>query len=279
MTRRLPRIRRRPVHVAVVGALLLALVGAAVAQASALTITTHLMPFATSQSRCTSQAVTVTNAVTSSATSSVVVSNVDTAGCAGRALVVTVYDPTATGWQAAGKLVATGTVTTATATLTASTGSFTPAAGLKVHVAIDGWQVPATWSLAPVLPLISCTSPTNLTATCTAVLHGTPDTWGGPPNTDYNVYFDVSSSAATTSVRWQITINLADATLPFVAQSMNANNQSQLASGWTCSQLPTLTLTGQDGPNTSLVGGRKTVRLYLNGHSTAAAGGSLYVCP
>lgn len=244
--------------------------------AAGLTLVGKARPFAVTSARCTNGPLTVfpSGTVTGGKYTSVTVTGISGSLCTtGRVIVY--------GSSSPGTIVFNGTGTVSGATMTSTSTAFTPpsSSGASAYVTLNGWVVPATWSFAAPLPLISCSSPSDPTATCTAVLFGTPDKWGGPPNTDYNAYFDISSSAATTSVRWQVTINLADATFPFVARSMNANNQSQLASGWTCSQLPTLTLTGQDGPNTALVGGGKTVRIYLNGHSTAAAGGSMFVCP
>ena len=267
-----------PVLAAALVALVLLVVATVVpAAAASLMVVGGTRAYGATAARCANGPLTVSPTGTANASgqyTSVKVTGITGAVCTGGRVII--YRSTA---PSTVLFSANGTISAGT--LTATSSAFTPPAssGALAYVTLNGWAVPATWSFAATLPLVSCTSPTDPAATCTAVLVGTPDKWGGPPNTDYNVYFDVSSSAATTSVRWQITINLADATFPFVARSMNANNQSQLASGWACSQLPTLTLAGQDGPSTALVGGGKTVRVYLNGHSTAGAGGSLYVCP
>jgi len=269
--------RRRTAVAVLAGALLLAFASASVSSASALSLIGGKAPTSQSQSRCTAQAVAVTTTATGT-TSSVTASNLDVAHCTGKLVSVTVYDPSAATWAAAKKLEATATINAASMALT-STGSFTPNASQKVHVTIGGWPVTGTWTYAPpTAPLVSCTALNNPALTCTATLSDFTS-WGYPAATDYNAYFTVTSPSATTNVEWQITINLSHAAFPFVARSMTGNNQEQLASGWSCAQLPLLVLTGQVGSNTALVGGGKQVITYLNGHSTAAAGGSLFVCP
>lgn len=245
MSRRLPRVRRRPALVAVVGALLLALVGASLAQASALTLTTRLKPFATSQSRCTSQTVGVTNAATSNTTPSVVLTNVDTTGCAGSALVVTVYDPAVTTWPAARRLEATGTVTTATATLTAANGTFTPVAGLKVHVTIGGWQVPATWTYTPPAGPVNTCQVRNSNGTlddqkpCSVVSAPSAKYWGnnGAGQGNFDVGFSAPGISNTQYVTFTVTIPGAPAWWTWSTSGLtSANNGAQVTSS--CSALP-----------------------------------------
>ena len=254
MRRRLPRVRRRPALVAVVGALLLALVGASLASASALTLTTRLKPFAASQSRCTSQTVAVTNAATSGTTASVVLSNLDTAGCGGDPVVVTVYDPTVTTWPAARRLVASGTVTTATATLTAATGTFTPAAGLKVHVTIDGWQVPATWTYTPpagpvnVCQVRNANGTVDSTKPCT--VSGTPSSgyWGNPGSGqgNFSTSFSAPGIANSQYVSFTVTIPGAPAWWSWSNAGLTSiNNGGSVTSS--CSSLPTFS--GRLGSN------------------------------
>ncbi|KQY45989.1 hypothetical protein [Cellulomonas sp. Root137] len=247
MSRRLPRIRRRHALVAVVGALLLALVGGSLAQASALTLTARLKPFTTSQSRCTSQTVAVTNPATSGTTSSVVLSNVDTVGCSGRALVVTVYDPTVTTWPAARRLEATGTVTTATATLTAATGSFTPAAGLKVHVTIGGWQVPATWTYTPpagpvnVCQVRNANGTVDATKPCSVVGAASSNYWGtnGSGQGNFDIDFSAPGISNSQYVSFTVTIPGAPAWWTWSTSGLtSANNGAQVTSS--CSALPQL---------------------------------------
>ncbi|MBO3084989.1 hypothetical protein [Cellulomonas fengjieae] len=215
MTRRMPRPGRRTALAAVVGALLLALVGSSLAQASAVSITTRLKPFTTSQSRCTSQAVGVTNVAIAGPTARVVVSGLDPARCAGQPLAVTVYDPAVTTWPAARRLEVTGAVSTSTATLTAPTGTFTPAAGLKVRVTVGGWEVPATWTYTTPIPLVSCTVPGSTSATCSATITTVA---GGNPG-EYLRTIRVTGSELYFT-RWQVTLNLSDPALPFVARSL-----------------------------------------------------------
>jgi len=245
VSRRLPRVRRRHALVAVVGALLLALVGASLAQASALTLTTRLKPFTTSQSRCTSQTVAVTNAATSGTTSSVLLSNVDTAGCSTRALVVTVYDPTVTTWPAARRLEATGTVTTASATLTAASGSFTPAAGLKVHVTIGGWQVPATWTYTPPAGPVNTCQVRNANGTLDATKPCSIDTapsanfWGsdGSGQGNFSVGFSAPGIANSQYIAYTVTIPGAPAWWTWSTAGLTgSNNGAQVTSS--CSGLP-----------------------------------------
>ncbi len=277
---RLPRRARRPAAVAVVTALLLAMVGASMANASALTLATRLKPFSTSQSRCTSQTVAVTNAATSNTTSSLVVSNLDTAGCAGRPLVVTVYDPTVTTWPAARRLVASGTVTTATATLTAATGTFTPSTGLRVHVTIGGWQVPATWTSTAPVPLLSCTVLGTPTATCTATVTGGSQ-WGYPTTSDYLGTVQITTTSST-PVRWQVTMNLSDATLPFLADALQDTQGGLVLVGTSgCTASPrTVTVRGTTAWGTyDTVSAGQSRSLQVHGFSTNQATPMLLNCP
>lgn len=270
--------RHRNALLAMLAILVLAVASASVSSASALTLIGGKAPKAQIADRCTSQTVSVTTPATSGTASSLTVGNLDTTGCAGKTLVVAVYDPRVGSWAAAKKLEVTGIVNAATMTLT-STSSFTPSSSQKVYVTLGGWPVAGTWTYSnpSTAPLVTCVALNNPSLTCTATLTSL-DKWGSPYS-DYNAYFAVSSPSASTNVQWQITINLASSSFPFVARSMHHNNQSALGAGWTCAQMPMLVLTGQAGPNTALVGGGKTVSVYLNGHATAAAGDDLYVCP
>jgi hypothetical protein len=252
--RRLPRLRRGPALVLAVGALLLALVGASLSSASALTIVTKQRPFATFQARCTSQTVAVTNAATSGTTSSVVVSNVDTTGCAGKPIVVTVYDPAVTTWPAARRLEASGTVTTATATLTAASGSFTPSAGLKVHVTVDGWQVPATWAYTPPAgPVNTCevrNGDGTLDATKPCSITGTPTYayWGssGSGQGNFSTSFSAPGITNTQYVAFTVTITGAPSWWSWSNAGLTGiNNEGVVTSS--CSALPTFS--GRLAPN------------------------------
>ncbi|KRD43141.1 hypothetical protein ASE38_02360 [Cellulomonas sp. Root930] len=138
--------RHRHALAALVAALLLALLGASVSSASALSLNTGKRQFTSSQGRCTSQAVAVTTAATSGSASSVSVSNLDVAGCTGKALVVVVYDASSSTWTAAKRFEVSGTVTAAATALSSVTTSFTPASAQKVYVTVGGWPVPAAWS-------------------------------------------------------------------------------------------------------------------------------------
>lgn len=270
--------RHRGAVVALLTALALAFAGMTVSSASALTLTAGSAPRGQTPSRCTSQAVAVTTPATSGTATSVTVTNLDSSGCGGKAVVVAVYDPTLTTWSAAKKFEVTGSINATTMTLT-STATFTPTSSQKVYVTVGGWPIPGTWTYSnpSTAPLVTCIALNNPSLTCSATLSRL-DKWG-TPYSDYNAYFTVSSPSTTANVQWQITINLASSSLPFVARSMRNNNASQLGAGWTCAQLPTLVLTGQAGPGTALVGGNKTVDVFLNGHATADTGDNLYVCP
>ncbi|RHA41971.1 hypothetical protein [Cellulomonas rhizosphaerae] len=137
----------RPRVVVAVALALVALLTASVASASAMSLTSSKRQYLTSASRCSGQTVAASTPSTSGTSTSVVVSNLDASACAGKALVVTVYEPTASTWTAAKRFEATATVAAATATLTSS--AFTATTSEKVYVTIGGWPVPATWSYTP----------------------------------------------------------------------------------------------------------------------------------
>jgi len=135
--------------VILVGALLLALTGPMVASASKVTLTAaKLKPFATSQSRCTSQTIAVTTPTATAAaptTKTLIVSGLDTVNCSGLALSVTIYDPKLSAvWTAAQKTSVTSSVTATSLTL-GSTTSFTPMVAMYAYVTVGGWQIPATF--------------------------------------------------------------------------------------------------------------------------------------
>lgn len=194
-------------------ALLVTLVGFGASQASAaaLVLDAGMRPSSASVTRCTAQAVTVTTTTTTGAASQVAVTGLDTTRCAGRAVLVSVYDPTVTsGWASARRFTGVGTVTATSATLTASTSptSFTPSAALKAHVTIGGWPVRATWSYASAAA-VGCQVRTNgsgvvdTAKTCTigTVTHSgyntywrhlsvqVPMTFSAPPSTNQYVTF------------------------------------------------------------------------------------------
>jgi hypothetical protein len=242
--------------------LLLALVGSSLASASALTVTSRLKPFAMSQSRCTSQSVAVTNPAVPSTTSSVVVSNVDTAGCAGRPLVVTVYDPAVGTWPAASRLVASGTVGAATtATLTAASGSFTPAVGLKVHVTVGGWQVPATWTRTPPPgPVNTCevrnaNGTVDTTTPCTVTGPVTSNYWGssGSGQGNWRTEFRAPGIDNEQYIAFTVTLSGTPGWWSWASAGVKgANNSAALTSS--CSALPVVSgrLNANIGPGPDL---------------------------
>jgi hypothetical protein len=273
---RVSRPGPRVALLAVVATVLLALVGSSVAQASAVKLTTRLKPFTTSQSRCTSQSAAVTNVAVGGATSTVLLSNLDVANCRGKALVVTVYDPKVTTWPAARRLEVTRTVESATATLSAAPATFVPAAGLKVRVTIGGWQVPATWTYAPPLPLITCTVPGS-SATCTATAAG-GNIW------DSNFIGTVSvTSTSRTPVKWRLTMNLSDVTtLPFLPKALrDVQGGLVLVSASDCSAVPRIVVV--EGTTTwgqyDTVWAGQTRSVQVQGHATAQTGTLLLSCP
>jgi hypothetical protein len=265
---------RRSAVVVLVGIVCLLVAGLQTADAARLRLATTTKPAVALQSRCGTGPVTVrpTGAATAGRYTQVRVAGVDGPCRGGRVVVYTT----------SGVVALDGSGTLSAGAFTASTTTaFTPpgASTGRAYVTLDGWPVAATWNPAPVsVPVVTCRvlHPTA-GQTCAAVVTSVVS-WGYPSATEYNAYVQVSSTSPATDVEWEVTVNLADAALPFVARSMTHNNQSQLGPGWTCAQLPALVLTGQATSSSALVGGGRVVDVYLNGRATAGSG-SLYSCP
>lgn len=228
--------------------------------------------------RCTPTVTTANGPVTGSQATTVTVAGLGT-GCGGRVLALTLFG---TG----GAALTTATVTLAVnqgASVTITVPAYAPGSVAGAAVTVGSWGVPVAWTYTPpvVLPLVSCAvlNDPGGDKTCAATLTSI-DAWGGPPSNQYNAYFKVTSSSATKSVEWQITLNLADPAMKLLATRMNSNNAVMLAPGWTCSSMPMLVLRGQAGPNTQYVGGGSEVNVWLHGTSDASqSNGSLFACP
>lgn len=270
-------MRTRACAVVAILAVLLA-VALSPAQAAQLPIAPAKITAVVLTGRCTPTVTTANGPVTGSQATTVTVTGLGT-GCGGRVIALTLFG---TGGSA---------LTTATVTLAANQGSsvtitvptYAPASVAGAAATVGSWGVPATWTYTPpaVVPLVSCQVLNDPTGqqTCTAVKTSF-DSWGGTPNTEYNLYVTVSSTAPTRNVEWQITLNLADPSLNLLATRMNSNNAVMLAPGWTCSSMPLLVLRGQSGPNTQYVGGGSNVSVWLHGTSVASqSNGSLFACP
>jgi hypothetical protein len=177
---------------------------------------------------------------------------------------------------------ATGTVSSGALTATSAT-PFTPpaSAGGSVFVTLNGWAVPATCVYAPPPPpLVSCTTPYNPTATCTATVTGGSE-WGYPTTTDYLGTVRISTTS-TTAVRWQVTMNLSDSTLPFLARSLkDTQGGLVLISASACGTTPrTVTVEGTTGWGTyNTVSAGRSQDLEVLGYSTGQTGTQLLSCP
>jgi signal peptidase len=156
------------------------------------------------------------------------------AGCQG--LLATVYVH-----NAAGAVLATGTVTPAGATATVTTGSYSGAAVTSVFVKVRGWVLKTAWTGPPISsPAISCVAINNAGnatgAPCTVTFSTTY--WNsGTPYHNLQISFAVS----TNQNRYRVTINFADPSWPgggftptYVGSSYNVIN----APGYNCSSLP-----------------------------------------
>lgn len=244
------------------------------ANASALTITSRQKPFTMSESRCTSRAVAVTNTPTSTTTASVAVSSIDTTGCAGKTVVVTVYDPTVTPWSAARRLEATGAVTTASATLTASSGTFTPALGLKVLVKVGGWQVPATWTYTPPSGPVNICQVRNSDGSldsskpCTVTGPVKADYWGSSGSGQGNFRTSVSAPGIlnTQYVSFTVTLSGAPSWWSWSNAGLTRINNSGVVTS-SCSTLPTFS--GRLGAN---IGAAPDVYVDIVENRTGASG-------
>ncbi|NMR20310.1 hypothetical protein [Cellulomonas fimi] len=198
----------RSVAVAVV-LLVAALLLPSGASAAQLTLAGRPSFSASTVTRC-DDAVAATTPTTSGTTTSVVLSGID-AACAGRPVVVRVWDPAAAATSPA-RLTAQGTVPAAggSVTLTGSPG-FRPEADLRANVVLGAWPVPATWTYGPP-PLGTC-RPVDpaVTATCEVVLDG----WAGYLywGSGYRVRLVVRTSSPTPFV-WEATIDLSATGIP-----------------------------------------------------------------
>ncbi|NUU18915.1 hypothetical protein HP550_16815 [Cellulomonas humilata] len=245
--------------------------------AAGLTLVGKSRPFAATSSSCTTGTLTVAPSGTPVAGkyTAVTVSGIKGSTCAtGRVIVY--------GSSAPGTIVFTGTGTVTGTTMTATSSAFTPpaSAAAAVYLTLNGWLVRATWAYTPPPPpLLSCTTPYDATATCTAtVASGTQ--WPTPP-TDYLGMVRISTTS-TTAVRWRITMNLSDATLPFLAKALLDTQGGLVLIGTVdCAATPrTITVEGTTawGNYNTVVAGR-TENLQVHGYSTVQSGTLLLRCP
>lgn len=176
---------RRAVVAAVLGTVVLLVCG--VVGAGAATLTVHATgTSALVLGRCQDGTVEVTAAPAEAggAVTSLALTGLDATACAGRAVVVEVVDPSSSGgWSAAVRASGTGTVTSTSATV--ATGSFVPTAALTARVQIDGWTVPASWTVAQVIGL-RCVDASGLGRSCTVVVDRYR-VWHGGYRLDFHV--------------------------------------------------------------------------------------------
>jgi len=221
----------------VAGVVVLALAGAHVASAAGMELAASGgRAWVSTSARCQSGQLAITTTATG-ATTSVQVTGVQ-AACVGKALTVTLYDPSVTSSSAASRRF-TGTATAA-ATTTVTGGTFTPTSALVPVVTVDGWRVDATWSWAPApsWPAVSCTVPAAPQTPCTVTVTST-NQWGTPA-----AYYQWALTVTTTSpvpVAWQVTFNLSDPAFPFLAGALqDVQGGLVLVSASACSASPRL---------------------------------------
>lgn len=227
--------------------------------------------------RCTPAVAVANGTVTGARSTTVLVTGLGN-GCGGRVVALTLFGANGAALSSVTTTLPAGTAGSATVIVP----SYAPASVTGAATTVGTWGVPATWTYTPpaVVPAVSCAvlnDPTGL-KTCTAS-NLRVEAWGYPRLDTYNFYVTVSS-ASTTEVEWQITINLADPALAFEANLADSNNAVLLAPGWSCSARPMLVLRGQSGPGTKFVGNGKTVTVWMQGRSSAVptTGGSLFNC-
>ncbi|SDD29804.1 hypothetical protein SAMN05216410_3138 [Sanguibacter gelidistatuariae] len=271
------RLRRLPLALAL-AVLLAVLLGLALrpAQAAQLPVAAAKITAVTLTGRCTPTLSAGNGPVTGSQATTVTVAGLGT-GCGGRVLALTLFGTGGAALTTANVTLAAG----ASGSVTVTVPAYTPATVAGAAATIGSWGVPVTWTntVPPVLPLVGCKVLNDPSKTCTATLTNF-ESWGGPPPTEYNVYFTVASDSLTKNAEWQITINLADPSLLLLATRMNSNNAVMLAPGWACSSMPLLVLRGQSGPGTQYVGGGSTVVTWLHGTSVPSqSNGTLFACP
>jgi hypothetical protein len=115
---------------------------------------------------------------------------------------------------AQGQVIASG----ATATLT-GLAAYSAQSGYTVQATVGGWNLPTTWFYTPpvVHPAISCRTPANPAATCTATITSLVSSTNP---TRYRLSVTVSTTS-TGWVAWEVTVNLSHSSYPFVANSVS----------------------------------------------------------
>ena len=174
--------------------------------------------------RCT-PAVAVANGVTGAQATTVVVTGLGTR-CGGRAVALTLFGSNGAALTSAKTTLPAG----ASGSITVTVPVYSPSAVSGAAVTIGTWGVPASWVYTPpaVLPQFSCKGfdvKTGAPVPCTASEHKF-ETWGNPLDS-YNLQVKIETRSVD-AVAWEVTINLADPRLGFVATRMDTGENFEL---------------------------------------------------
>ena len=270
---------RRAALVAVLLLVNVVIAGLALSPASAaqLSLSTRMLG-AFVLERCTSTALPATSGTVAAGSSTQVVLSSIPPACRGKQASLRLFGSSGAA-LAASDTVVTLPASSATATVTVPSYPVAQASGLALTIAT--WGVPTTWTAAAVpLPGVTCTVPGNPAATCAATVTG-GTSWGYPTATDFLRTVTISTTS-TTPVPWQLTLNLSDPGLPFLARTLTDGQGGLVLAGTSgCAASPrTVTVTG-----TTAWGGYDQVAaatprgLEVHGYAAAQPGASLLTCP
>lgn len=187
-----------------------------------------------------------TTASSSGSASAVALSGIP-AGCAGLSLEVFVHDTS-------GTIIASG-AGTAAGTVSIGVGTYATASVATVIARIGGWIFPTEWTAPPPTtgPAATCQAinpggQVRDTATCSVTLspNGGPP-WGHQGSQLWNFTFNVTwdTQPPNSNWTWRVTFDLAQSPFPgFTPQWVGtySNSGMGLAPGYSCAQLPTLTM-------------------------------------
>jgi len=221
------------------------------ASASQLNVHTRAAAMARTVSKCATQTLAATTAgsANAGAYSSVSVSGFATA-CQGKAATVYLYN-------AAGTLLSSGTVASTAATTTFPTGTYQGTAVSRVVVKVNGWVFLPTWKPPVNTPALVCEAinPGGQVSTsypCTLTMSpASTSAWGYDNGTmlwNFTLNVAWTTQPPNSNWRWRITADFTKTPpfLGFIPRFVGSNSPGAvtLSSGYSCSQLPILQVTG-----------------------------------
>ena len=233
-----------------------------VSAASKLTLTAPTRPAVEKAARCAGNTVSIT--INGSA---VAVTGLNASACAGRTLRV---------FMRAGGVAqsVSTTISGSTANLTLGTAP-TTVDGATATIAT--WPVPVTWSQVVKLPALSCTIPASPSIPC-VVTQTREEAWGDRGARVWQRTYSLTTTSSQV-VDWRVTINLSDASFPFLTRRLHSTDGHAVLDGTpSCSTNPRIvTVVGHPGWSSVRLSSTQPVTLQLRGDESGT-GGNLLNC-